>query len=117
MDDDAEEWLGQWCLQLGQLTRPSWRVDQRLVVRVDGEPLGPATAGRFRKVSTGVHTPGVELGISTPTLAARPRGRSKRKAARVKRSVRSADLPDPVDDGPGHRGHREPPAGQPGRTR
>jgi hypothetical protein len=49
VDQEAEAWLAQWCIQLGQLTRPILAVvDQRLVLRIDGEPLAPATAGRFR---------------------------------------------------------------------
>jgi hypothetical protein len=51
-DEEAAAWLGQWSLQLGQLSRPVLAtVDQALGVGDDRAPLGPATAGRFRKVS------------------------------------------------------------------
>jgi integrase len=97
-DDEAEEWLEQWCLQLGQLTRPILAVvDQRLVVKGDGKPLGPATAGRFRKVSRACIRRAFELGIiDADPWPPPPRGRSKRKATRVKRRVSVRNLPDPA---------------------
>jgi integrase len=97
-DDDAEQWLEQWCLQLGQLSRPILAVvDQRLVVRDDGEPLGPATAGRFRKVSRACIRRAVELGVlETDPWPPAPRGRSKRKATHITRAVSIRSLPDPA---------------------
>ena len=72
-------------------------VDQRLVVRDDGEPLGPATASRFRKVSKACIRRAVELGIlDLDPWPPPPRGRSKRKAARVTRAVRIRSLPNPA---------------------
>src|SRR5580658_5689631 len=84
LDDEAEAWLTEWCLQLGQLSRPILAaVDQRLVMRDDGEPLGPATAGRFRKVSRACIRRAFELGIlDADPWPPPPRGRSKRKATR-----------------------------------
>ena len=98
VDNEAEEWLGQWCLQLGQLSRPVLgAVDQRLVLRDDGEPLGPATAGRFRKVSRACIRRAAELGIlESDPWPPPPRGRSKRKANRVSKAVPIRNLPDPV---------------------
>jgi integrase len=98
VDDEAEEWLRRWCLQLGQLSRPVLAaVDQRLVVRDDGEPLGPATAGRFRKVSRACIRRAAELGIlDSDPWPPPPRGRSKRKANRVSRAVAVRSFPDPV---------------------
>jgi integrase len=97
-DEEAEGWLDQCCLQLGQLTRPILAVvDQRLVVRLDGEPLGPATAGRFRKVSRACIRRAFELGIiDADPWPPPPRGRSKRTAIRVKRTVTVRNLPDPA---------------------
>jgi integrase len=101
VDEASKAWLTQWCLQLGQLTRPILAgVDQRLVVRIDGEPLGPATAGRFRKVSRACIRRAFELGIiEADPWPPPPRGRSKRKANRLKRSVSVRHLPDPVTMG------------------
>jgi integrase len=98
VDEEAEAWLHQWCLQLGQMTRPILAVvDQRLVVKVDGAPLGPATAGRFRKVSRACIRRAFELGIiDADPWPPPPRGRSKRKATRVKRTVSVRNLPDPA---------------------
>lgn len=96
-DEEAEEWLGQWSLQLGQLSRPVLAaVDVRLGQGDDGKPLGPATAGRYRKVSKACIRRAAELGIipADPWPPA-PRGRSNRKATRVKRSVPIRSLPSP----------------------
>jgi integrase len=97
LDGEAELWLRQWGLQLGQLSRPVLAaVDQRLVVRDDGEPLGPATAGRFRKVSRACIRRASELGIlDVDPWPPPPRGRSKRKATRISRTVSIRNLPDP----------------------
>ena len=97
-DDEAERWLEQWCLQLGQLSRPVLAaVDQRLVLRDDGGQLGAATAGRFRKVSRACIRRAFELGIlDADPWPAPPRGRAKRKATRIKRAVAIRNLPDPA---------------------
>jgi integrase len=96
-DEVAEHWLDQWALQLGQLTRPVLAVvDQGLGRRDDGEPLGAATAGRFRKVSRACIRRAVELGIlDVDPWPPAPRGRSKRKTTRVVRAVKVRSLPDP----------------------
>jgi integrase len=98
VDDEAEVWLDPWCLQLGQLTRPILAVvDQRLVVRVDGEPLGSATAGRYRKVSRACIRRAVELGIiDADPWPPPPLDRSQRKATRVNGAASVRDLPDPT---------------------
>ena len=93
----AERWLDQWGLELGQLNRAILAdVERRLALRPDGRPLGPATAGRYRKVSRACVRRAVELGV----LAGDPwppptRGRSQRKATRVRRRVAVRNLPDP----------------------
>ena len=96
-DPEAEAWLGQWSLQLGQLSKPVLaEVDRRLGLSDDGQPLAPSTAGRFRKVSKACIRRAAELGIiGTDPWPPAPRGRSKRKATRVKRSVPIRSLPSP----------------------
>ena len=52
VDTDAEQWLELWSLQLRQLSRALLAtVDQSIAVGDSGDPLGAATAGRYRKVS------------------------------------------------------------------
>ena len=98
IDDVSEEWLARCCLQLGQLSRAVLAdVDRRLALRDDGEPLGPATAGRYRKVSHACIRRAVELGVlDNDPWPPVPRGRSKRKANRIKRTVAIRRLPDPA---------------------
>ncbi|HZU74295.1 MAG TPA: site-specific integrase [Acidimicrobiales bacterium] len=94
----AERWLEHWSLALGQLSRPLLAlVEQRLITRDDGTPLGPYTAARYRKVSRACVRRAVELEV----LGADPwpppsRGRSQRKATRTQRRVRVRSLPDPA---------------------
>lgn len=97
-DEEADRWLAQWSLQLGQLSRPVLAgVDQALGLRGDGEPLGPATAGRFRKVSRACIRRAVELGVlDVDPWPPAPRGRSQRKASRVTRGISIRDLPNPA---------------------
>lgn len=98
VDAEAEAWLEQWCLQLGQLSRPILaEVDRKLGLDAYGKALGPATAGRYRKVSKACLRRAVELGVldGDPWPPA-PRGRSKRKATRIKRAVAVRNLPDPA---------------------
>lgn len=97
IDDEAIAWLARWSLQLGQLSRPTLAtVDQALGVGDDGAPLGPATAGRFRKVSPACIRRAVDLGVldADPWPPA-PRGRSQRKAGRARRAIAVRALPDP----------------------
>jgi integrase len=99
VDDAAGRWLEQWSLQLGQLTRPMLAgidVDGGLGVSVVGKPLAPSTSARYRKVSKACIQRAVDVGIipADPWPPA-PRGRSKRKATRVKKAVAVRNLPDP----------------------
>ena len=98
LDEEAERWLGEWSLQLGQLSRPILAgVDQALGLRDDKAPLGPATAGRFRKVSRACIRRAVELGVlDVDPWPPAPRGRAQRKAGRVSRAVSIRDLPSPA---------------------
>ena len=97
IDDRAVAWLGQWSLQLGQLSRSTLgNVDQALGVADDGTPLGPATAGRFRKVSRACIRRAVDLGVlDADPWPPPPRGRSQRKAGRARGAVSIRALPDP----------------------
>ena len=98
LDEEADLWLSRWSLQLGHLSRPILAgVDQALGQRDDGQPLGPATAGRFRKVSKACIRRAFELGVlEVDPWPPAPQGRARRKAARVKRSVSIRSLPDPA---------------------
>ena len=96
--EDAERWLEEWCLSLGQLSRPVLAVaEQRLATRDDGGQLSANTANRYRQIGRACIKRAVELGV----LPADPwppaaRGRSRRKSTRLKRSVAVRDLPDPA---------------------
>lgn len=100
-DDEVERWLQEWSLQLRQLNRQVLAlVDQRLALRDDGTPLAPSTAGRYRKVARACIRRAVELGIlDVDPWPPAPRGRSQRKAARVRRSAAIRALPDPATMG------------------
>lgn len=97
LDDPSAAWLGQWSLELGQLNRSVLAaVDTDLGVRDDGDPLSPSTAGRFRKVSRACIRRAVDLGVLDTDPWPQPaRGRSRRKATRLKRAVAVRSLPDP----------------------
>lgn len=96
-NEEADEWLARWALQLGQLSRGVLAAaDQGLALRDDGEPLSASTAARFRKVSRACIRRAVDLGVldSDPWPPV-SKGRAHRKANRTKRvSVRA--LPDPA---------------------
>jgi len=99
VDDLAcERWLEQHCLQLRDLDKATLAVvEQRLGIGDRGVPLGPATAGRFRKLSKACIRRAVELEvIAVDPWPPRPRGRSQRKAERTKRSVDVRALPSPA---------------------
>lgn len=97
LHEECSAWLARWSLQLGQLSRPVLAtVDQALGIGVDGAPLGPATAARFRKVSRACIRRAVDLGvIDADPWPPAPRGRSQRKAGRARSAVSIRSLPDP----------------------
>jgi integrase len=97
LDEQSAAWLGRSSLQLGQLNRSLLAVvDRDLGLRDDGGPLSPATAGRYRKVSRACVRRAADLGVlDSDPWPPSPRGRSRRKAARVKRAVAVRSLPDP----------------------
>jgi integrase len=97
LDEHAEQWLDDWCLQLGQLSRSVMaEVDRLLVLNDEGNPLAPTTSRRFRQVSKACIRRAVELGVlETDPWPPPPRGRSKRKATRIRKAVPIRSLPDP----------------------
>jgi len=96
--DECEVWLARWCLALEDLNRNRLgEVDRRLGIGDAGQVLSPSSASRFRKVARACVRRAVELDVlgADPWPPA-PKGRSRRKAARVKRGVDVRRLPDPV---------------------
>jgi integrase len=68
----------------------------RLGTRDDGKPLSPSTASRFRKVSKACIRRAVDLGVlEVDPWPPPPKGRSRRKAVQVKRTVNVRSLPNP----------------------
>ena len=95
--DECEVWLARWSLTLNDLDRSRLgEVDRRLGVGDAGQVLSPSSASRFRKVARACVRRAVELEVlgADPWPPA-PKGRSRRKAARVRRSVDVRALPDP----------------------
>jgi integrase len=95
--DECEEWLARWSLTLNDLDRSRLgEVDRRLGVGDGGQVLSPSSASRFRKVARACVRRAVELEVlgADPWPPA-PKGRSRRKVARVRRSVDVRALPDP----------------------
>ncbi len=59
-----EAWMDSWCLTLADLDRKSLAVTERqLGLGLTGRPLGPATAGRYRKVARSCIRRAVDLEI------------------------------------------------------
>jgi integrase len=96
LDRASAQWLEQWGLSLAQLNRVLLAgVDRQLGQRDDGQPLAPSTAARYRKVSRACIRRAVELEVLPADPWPTPsRGRSQRKALRVRRSVPIRSLPD-----------------------
>jgi integrase len=92
---ECEDWLDRWCLSLAELSRELLaEVEQGLVVALDGRPLSPATAARYRKVAKACIRRAVKLEVlAVDPWPPSPRGRSRRKALRVRRSVDVRRLP------------------------
>ena len=97
LDVEIEAWLERSCLRLGDLNRQVLsEVESALGLGRDGTALAPSTANRFRKTAKSCIRRAVELEIIPvdpwpPTM----RGRSQRKAVRVRRTVDVRSLPDP----------------------
>lgn len=95
--DPCATWLDRWSLPLSALTRENLAVVEASLGRgLDGSPLAPSTAGRYRKVARACVRRAVDLEV----LQADPwppasRGRNQRKAARVSKAIDIRQLPDP----------------------
>jgi integrase len=95
---DDEAWLNENVAMLSDLDRQSLAlVDSQLGLGDDGRALAPSTAGRYRKIARACVRRAVDLEV----LASDPwplasRGRSRRRAVRVKRSIDVRSLPNPA---------------------
>ena len=96
--DAREAWLVNHGLSLGELNRSVLAdIDRRLGLGLDGQPLGPATAGRFRKVARSCIRRAVDLEVlDKDPWPPSARGRSSRKVVRERRATDVRALPDPV---------------------
>ncbi len=96
-DDDIEAWLSQASLRLSDLSREALAgIEVELGQGRDGTQLASSTSSRFRKTAKSCIRRAFELEIIPadpwpPTM----RGRSQRKAVRVRRTVDVRTLPDP----------------------
>jgi integrase len=95
---ECEQWLERYSVKLGDLDKQLLaRVEGQLAVADNGEPLGPATAGRFRKVARACIRRAVQLDfLDADPWPPAPLGRSARKSARLRRAVDVRALPDPT---------------------
>ncbi|MGH9209881.1 MAG: tyrosine-type recombinase/integrase [Acidimicrobiales bacterium] len=95
---DAEKWLSRWSLSLGELDESVLaEVERRLGLGDEGQQLAASTAGRHRKIAHACVRRAFELKkIPADPWPPSPRGRSKRKARRIRKAVDVRRLPDPV---------------------
>ena len=96
--DPCEVWLASWSLQLDGLNREVLaEVDRRLGLGDQGQPLSASTASRHRKLARACIRRAAELEVlAADPWPPAPKGRSRRKAARVRRGIDVRRLPDPV---------------------
>lgn len=96
--ESCERWLARWSMPLDRLSRDLLAgVDQKLGLRDDRDPLSASTASRYRKTARSCIRRAVELELlSVDPWPPPPRGRARRKAARVSRRVDIRSLPDPA---------------------
>lgn len=96
-DNEAERWLSRWVLSLGELTKELLAdVDRRLGLGDAGQALASSTAGRYRKNARACVRRAVELEqIPSDPWPPTPRGRTRRKARRKRRTVDVRRLPNP----------------------
>lgn len=96
--DSHRVWLERWSRPLTDLTRENLAAVEATLTRgLDGSPLSPSTAGRYRKVARACIRRAVDLNV----LPADPwppvsRGRSQRKVARASKAFDVRRLPDPA---------------------
>ncbi len=97
LDHETEAWLERSCLRLSDLNRQILAgVESVLGLGRDGTALAPSTASRFRKTAKAC----IRRAVALEMIPADPwpptvRGRNRRKAVRVKRTVDIRRLPDP----------------------
>jgi hypothetical protein len=97
-DSAFERWLGRWSLPLNRLDAEVLaRVDQRLGIGDQGQPLAGSTANRYRRVAHSCIRRAVELRVlSADPWPPPPRGRNRRRANRPTRRAELRRLPDPA---------------------
>lgn len=93
----CERWLRQWSPPLEELSREMLaRAERELAIGLQGQQLGAAVVGRYRKVAHAAVLRAVDLGlVETDPWPPPPRGRRNRKATRLRRSVDVRRLPGP----------------------
>lgn len=97
MTDPVLRWLERWSLPLDDLNQVRLSdVERRLGIGDKGQLLAAETAGRYRKNARACVRRAVDLGLlPTDPWPPSARGRSKRKAARLRRRIDARRLPDP----------------------
>lgn len=95
---DRELWLERHALTLAELDRETVAdLARRLTLRLDGEPLAPTTANRYRTNAHACVLAAVEAGaIPSDPWPKRSKSRARRKVARPKAAVDVRSLPDPA---------------------
>jgi len=90
-------WISRHSYRLADLDKEVLAVvDSRLGLGVEGRPVSPSTAARWRKVSKACIRRAVELDVlAADPWPPAPRGRNARKAVRLRRSIDVRALPDP----------------------
>ena len=98
VDDPFEDWLAAWSLPLKDLDRPTLaEIDRLLGLGDSGQQLAASSSGRFRKVARSCIRRAVDLEIlAADPWPPAPRGRSRRKSTRVKKSIDIRSLPGPA---------------------
>jgi integrase len=94
---DFERWLDRNCLTLAALDKEAvGDIARKLSRRLDGEPLAPTTAARYRTNARACVRSAVEAGaLPSDPWPARAITRSRRKVARRKPAVDVRSLPNP----------------------
>lgn len=93
----VERWMARWSPRLSELDREMLaRAERALGVGIRTQRLAPSVSARYRKVAHSVVVRAVDLGLLESDPWPPPsRGRSSRKATRVRRSVDVRVLPSP----------------------
>jgi integrase len=97
MDGAAQRWIERWSLPLDGLSQVRLSdIERGLGLGDSGQLLAAQTAGRHRKNGRACVRRAVELGLlANDPWPPSPRGRSRRKAARLRRRIDARRLPDP----------------------